>query len=236
METYKKEYRILASDVDPLQRLRPSRLFTFLQEAAIAHTEALGYGRKKTLDRGFLWVLSLQEAHIKRMPVYDENILLESLPGEMMHAFYPRYYRVSLPSGEELLTASALWLLMDSASRTMVFPQTSGVDIPGGKPLWETYVPLPPKLPASQESRSYTVPNSSLDINGHMNNARFLDLAEDIAPVELLQKPVKLIRVEYSGEAKRGENILLKYDLNEKEIRVSGASEKRLFRIAMQYE
>ncbi len=236
MDAYKINYRIHASDVDPLRRLRPSRLFGFFQEAAIAHTVELGFGRDKTLDRGYLWILSLQEARIGRLPEYDDDIVLESFPGEIMHAFYPRHYRVSLASGEPLLTASALWLLMDSKKRAMTFPEKTGIMIPGGTPSWETFLPAPPKLPEGQESKSYSVPNSSLDINGHMNNARYLDLAEDLSPLPLLKKDLKLIRAEYSGEARGGEQILLKYDLSDTEIRLSGSAEKRLFRLAMLYD
>ena len=236
METYKINYRILASDVDPNRRLRPSRLFGFFQEAAIAHTVELGFGRDKTLDRGLLWVLSLQEARIERLPEYDEEIVLESLPGEIMHAFYPRHYRISLSSGEPLLTASALWLLMNSAERTMAFPETTGILIPGGAPSWNTFLPSPPKLPTGENSLTYSVPNSSLDLNGHMNNTRYLDLAEDLAPASLLQMELRSIRAEYSGEVRGGENLLLKYDLSDREIRLSGSAEKRLFRLSMQYD
>lgn len=236
MEAYQFHYRILASDVDPKRRLRSSRLFGFFQEAAIAHTVTLGFGREKTLDRGLLWVLSLQEARIERLPEYDENIVLESLPGEIMHAFYPRYYRVSLATGETLITASALWLLMDSTKRTMTFPEQTGVLIPGGEPPWDTFLPIPPKLPEGQRSQSYMVPNSSLDLNGHMNNARYLDLAEDLSPYTLIEKDLKLIRAEYSGEARGGESVLLKYDVSDREIRLSGSADKRLFRLSMQYE
>ena len=235
MDVYQKEYRILASDVGPNRLLRPSRLFTFLQEAAIAHTEALGFGREKTLDRGLLWVVTLQEARITRLPEYDAHIVLSSVPGEMMHAFYPRYYQLSLSSGEPLLTASALWMLMEAKTRTMVFPEKSGVAIPAGNAAWETFLPTPPALPAGDAIRPFQAPYSSLDINGHMNNASFLDLAVDLSPEALLHRPLRGIRAEYSGEVKADEAISLKYAAAEKEMRLAGFGEKRLFRIAMLY-
>ena len=49
---YERDYTVLSSDTDAFQRLRLSRLFTLLQEAAIAHTTELGFGREKTLDKG----------------------------------------------------------------------------------------------------------------------------------------------------------------------------------------
>ncbi len=85
MEPYIKKFKVLSCDVDMNMRLRLSSLFTMLQEAAIAHTEQLGAGRAKTLDRGFLWIVSLQHVFIRRMPVYDEELTLISRPGKTMH-------------------------------------------------------------------------------------------------------------------------------------------------------
>ena len=71
MSIYSIEYKILSSDTDANRTLRLSRLMTMLQEASIAHTTALGMGREMTLDRGLLWIVTLQQAKITRLPVYD---------------------------------------------------------------------------------------------------------------------------------------------------------------------
>ena len=236
MDCYRKEYKILSSDTDLHQRLRLSRLFTFLQEAAIAHTEQLGAGREKTLDRGLLWVVTLQHAKIARLPRYDEHILLESLPGEMMHTFFPRYYRITDAHGNELVNASALWMLMDCDTRTMVFPQQVGVTIDGETPPWQSFLPRTPKLPTAGETQAFTVPYSYVDLNGHMNNTRYFDLAEDLMPDTLRDASVQEILTEYTGEAKLGEEILLTRETQETAFLLAGTAQKRLFRIAIHYE
>ena len=78
---HRERFRLLSSDVDPARRLRLSRLFTLLQEAAIAHTEALGAGRALTLDRGILWAVAMRRIRIERLPEYDEEVELSSWPG-----------------------------------------------------------------------------------------------------------------------------------------------------------
>ncbi|MBQ1305318.1 MAG: hypothetical protein IIY44_02855, partial [Erysipelotrichales bacterium] len=60
MEIYRKTYTLKSKDVDMFRKLRISRLFEMLQEAAIAHTEELGCRRDKTLDKGFLWIVTQQ--------------------------------------------------------------------------------------------------------------------------------------------------------------------------------
>ena len=71
MSEYREEILLRSKDVYMFRRLRTSELFRLLQEASIRHTEQLGMGREMTLDKGLLWIVTLQEAEIARMPVYD---------------------------------------------------------------------------------------------------------------------------------------------------------------------
>ena len=235
MEPYRLEYKVLASDTDPNRRLRLSRLFTLLQEAAIAHTEALGFGREKTLDRGFLWVVTHIQLKIHRLPEYDERVLLESVPGQTMHSLYPRYSRLTGADGSTLLTASAIWTLMDQKTRTMADPAETGVEIEGMEADWDCGFPRAPKAPAAGPAELWTVPYSYTDLNGHMNNARYLDLAEDRLPEALRDRPLRELLVEYAAELRLGETVRLCRQAEENSFRIAGSTQKRVFRINFEY-
>ena len=118
---YERTLRIRSQHVTCCRRLRLSVLLEFFQEASIAHTEALGMGREKTLDRGLLWIITKQHVGIRRMPEYDEEITIRSWPGEMMHVLFPRFYEV-VSGGDVIITGSALWMLIDAESRGFIFP------------------------------------------------------------------------------------------------------------------
>ena len=120
---YERELLLGSEHVNLHRRLRTSVLFELLQTAAIRHTEQLGMGRDKTLDRGLLWVVTRQVVQITRMPVYDERITLRSWPGEMQRLIFPRYCEILSQEGETLIRASAVWMLMDSATRSAAFPE-----------------------------------------------------------------------------------------------------------------
>ncbi len=205
MEIYRTERKLLASDVDVSRRLRLSTLFTMLQEASIAHTEALGAGRDKTLDRGILWVLTLQNLRITRLPEYDERVTLESWPGQMMHLLFPRYYRMTDERGNLLLQGSALWVLMDEQTRETVSPQEVGVFVPGTPMAGQPPFPRAPRSMPTHSVGWCTVSYSATDLNGHMNNARYTDLVMDLMPREATALPVAAVDVEYCGEAKMGD-------------------------------
>ena len=162
---FTQELRLKNRDVDMYRRLRTSKLFELLQEASIAHTEALGMGREKTLDRGLLWVVALQRAEIRRLPEYDELIRVQTWPGETMHVLFPRYYEILSEQGETIVRASAVWSLMDAAARSAVFPEEHGISIPGEERGGELEfqlgvdVPFTSLCPCSKEISQYGAHN-----------------------------------------------------------------------------
>lgn len=236
MSIYQIDYTILSSDTDANRRLRLSRLFTMLQEASIAHTTALGMGREMTLDRGLLWIVTLQQARIRRLPEYDETVRLRSWPGKMMHLLFPRYYRIEDQKGGALVEASALWALMDRKTRRVVFPELFGVKIRGVHTGKEIPLPAAPKAPSAAEESTFTVPYSYVDLNGHMNNTRYFDLAEDRMPEAFHGRPIVGIQTEYAKEAREGDTILLKSEASPDAYLLTGEQNgTKLFRLSLTY-
>ena len=236
MSLYERELKLRSRDVDLYRRLRVSELFALLQEAAIAHTEALGMGREKTLDRGLLWIVTMQSAEIRRMPEYDETIRLFSWPGETMHLFFPRHYRIESETGETLIRANALWMLVDQQSRRMVFPERYGIEIAGVTQSDELPLPsAPARLPTTEE-RAFRVPYSYVDLNGHMNNTRYFDLMEDCLPAAAEGRVLRSVRTEYTGEARLGDTLTVRWGGQNGRWYLEGALEKPCFRMALEYE
>ena len=235
MSIYSEPILLRSKEVDMYRRLRVSELFRQLQEASIRHTEQLGMGRDKTLDKGILWVLLMQRAEILRMPVYDENIMLKSWPGMTMHLLFPRYYSLETAAGEPLLKASALWSLVDAQTRKVVFPEKYGVVIEGTVTGRETAMPRSVAKADCDRTRDFTVPYSFVDLNGHMNNTRYFDLAEDCAGAAEAGRLLRAVEVEYQNEARLGETLRLAWSEGESGFLLRGETDRPVFRMRLQY-
>lgn len=233
---FRRELLLRSKDVDLHRRLRTSRLFELLQEASIRHTEELGMGRDKTLDKGILWMVGLQRAEIRRMPVYDEQIVLKSWPGKTMHLFFPRYYQLETAAGEPLLKASALWTLVDEKTRKVVFPEKYGVVIEGEVTGEEISLPASPRKLETDRAEPFRVPYSYVDLNGHMNNTRYFDLAEDCIPASRNGRPLRLVQTEYVSEARIGDELLVRWGGDGKSFYLLGEGEKPVFRMRLEYD
>jgi acyl-ACP thioesterase len=222
--------------VDCFRRLRASALFTLLQTAAIRHTEELGVRRDKTLDRGLPWVVARQHVVVERMPVYDERITLRSWPGEMMRVLFPRYYELTDEAGAVLVRASAVWSLMDARTREMAFPDEYGIEIPGVETGRE--LPYLVRLPAMEQPNAFafTVPYSCVDLNGHMNNARCFDLAEDRLPAAKEGDILRDVRVEYTGEAMLDTLLVAEWGEKDGKYYVNAMTDRPCFRMELTYD
>ena len=235
MSIYTQELRLRSKHVDMYRRLRTSELFRLLQEASIRHTEELGMGRDKTLDRGILWVLGLQRTQITRMPEYDEEIVVKSWPGQTMHVLFPRYYSVETTAGDVLIRSSALWTLVDAETRKMVFPEKYGVTIDGLVTGQEIPLPSPVSRMDCDRNSVFTVPYSYVDLNGHMNNTRYFDLAEDLTDAAAAGKHLTDIQIEYVSEARLGQELHVSWGRDGSRYYVTGESGQCVFRMGLTY-
>lgn len=181
---YERTLRIRSEHVTRDRILRTSSLLRLLQEVSISHTEALGMGRDKTLDKGLLWIIARQHLIVNRMPEYDEEVILRSMPGEMMHVFFPRCYEVlSGADRTSLITGEALWLLMDEKTRTFAFPAEHGIFVPGHPDVPAVSTSGSVRIPENAQLRirgEYRTRFSQVDINGHVNNANYFDILDDL--------------------------------------------------------
>ena len=235
MSIYRQDFQVLSSDVDMSQRLRLSALFTRLQEAAIAHTIELGVTRDKTLDQGLLWAVTQYRVKFHRMPAYDETVTLLSWPGKTMHLYFPRYFRLVDTRGRVLLDAASLWVLIDNKTRGIVFPEEHDIYIK--EVVTGNELPRPGRLrkSAADTVSDFLVPYSCVDLNGHMNNARYYDLAVDRMPDTLRCRALSSLTAEHIGEAQLGDVVTVGCTATENAFTIYGEKDKPVFRIEFQF-
>ncbi len=221
--------------VDRFRRMRTSALFTVMQSASLRHITELGLGREKTFDRGLVWVVARQRAVIDRMPVYDERVTLRTWPGEMKRVLFPRYYELIAENGETLARGSALWSLMDAQTRTAAFPDEYGAEIAGvvtGREL-----PCVSHLLTMETTDYFEFPvtQSYVDLNGHINNARCFDVAEDRLPLPKQGAVLREAQVEYNGEARLDDLLVAEWGERDGEYYVNAMTDSPCFRMRLRY-
>ena len=167
---------------DCFGRCKPSELLRFAQAAAEAHCRDLGADWETMAAKNYFWAVIRQKMEITRLPQAGETITVKTWPMPTTRTAYPRSTIAYDEAGNECFRSISLWILMDAGSRAMVLPGKSGVEVGGLLRGCELRAPssMLPREMAECEER--IVRYTDLDINGHMNNCRYLDWVEDLLP------------------------------------------------------
>ena len=94
------------------------------------------------------------------------------------HLFYPRINAFRDETGAEIGSASSLWVLLDVNTRRIVNNEVVLAHLPdnGDMPAGAAPGVVRP-LEGAAETRKLLPPYSDFDVNGHVNNTKYLDWA-----------------------------------------------------------
>ena len=117
----------------------------------------------------------------------------------------------------------------------MAFPEQYGVVIEGMRTGEEIALPASPRRLELQGSVPFHVPYSYVDLNGHMNNTRYFDLAEDCIPASADGRDLRLIQSEYVSEARCGDSLSIRWGQEGSAYFLLGETDKPVFRMRLEY-
>jgi len=203
MEKYTKE---LVFSAKPAM----GELMRAMQDVAGEHAAALGAGREELLKANAAWVIVQLRCEITRMPEKGERVFISTWPIKSRFRLYPRRYEFTAESGEVLLTALGIWAVMDLESRTTV--DASGVGLLVDEAASDERVRLQRRIsmPEGGEEYCFSPTEEHLDYNGHMNNARYLDVAESFLPKELREAKLLEMAVDFEHELLFGQKVSIR--------------------------
>ncbi len=171
-------------EVDAHFKLKLGHLFKLLQEAAIEHSEKVGWGSKTLVDTGSVWVLNRMEAEIWRSPEYLEDMTVVTWhKGSKGYRAYRDF--IVYAGDEKVAAASSRWLYFDmqrkriaripeATSAAYTTEPESALDNPID--AWKADADFIPTA-----VKSISIRTSDYDPLGHVNNAVYFDYIETLA-------------------------------------------------------
>jgi acyl-ACP thioesterase len=173
-------------------------------------------------QRNYFWAVIRQRMEITRLPRTGETVTVKTWPMPTSRVAYPRATAGYDEAGNELFRVISLWVIMDKTTRAMIRPDKSGVDVLGTTLGTELKAPMGLPAGSFENHQLRSVCFSDLDVNGHMNNTRYLDWLCDLLPSEFHREhPVKAFTICYMSEALEGQQLQLSWSDGEV-LRVDG--------------
>ena len=189
--SFESERRVELGDCDPSGRARLDAIARWLQEVAYDDVSDAG------LAAGGLWIARRARIRVEGFPSFGEPIALRTACSASGRLVAERRTDVSAPRSGARISAVALWVHVDPETRVparlgeafdaVYAPSAEGRRARSG--LRHTGEP-----PAGALTREWFFRRADLDIAGHVNNAAYWAIAEELlgdAPLEWLDAEIE---------------------------------------------
>ena len=200
------------SDVNGYIKI-PQLILLSLQVSGMQSIE-LGMSDMYILENyNLVWIITDYNMKIDRLPVFDEKITIETYAKSHNRLFCYRAFNIKDEAGNTISEMVATFVLMDRDTRK-VHPVMSEITDAFDSELSKTMLRGPrfKELEGGVE-QEYRVRFYDLDMNGHVNNSKYLDWVFEVMGADFLTQHVpKKVHLKYVKEVLAGGVITSQYE------------------------
>lgn len=218
---YRQTYQLRTGDFDRHGHVKPSAILDVCQDCAGQNAESMpGMDFESMSERGLIWVVTRLGYEVCRQPQLHEQVEVETWPLAPTRKGFQREYRITSLDGETLAVGSSEWVIMSFVERTLVSGREfaagcaddTGEDEGGDAGMYRSDTVLDWRLrklaaPEGLETvRAVRPGESDIDVNGHVNNARYADWGLDALSLGAGEAVTRL-QIDFRHELLEGEEL-----------------------------
>lgn len=212
---FKEYFKMGLTDIGKDNKIKNIAILKILENIGGYHSDVAGYGSNDIPIKKLSWILLDWKLKVLNRPKYGQTLEVHTWAREGNKFFTYRDFEIYDEKKNLCAIATSKWTLINIEERKMskiteevikcynveekeVFP---------GEKLDRLQIPedFISKI-------RYKVIRKDIDINKHMHNLNYLDLAYEALPEEVYNsKPFDNVRIMYKKEIKLGDNVICKY-------------------------
>jgi len=166
----------------------------FLLDAASIHAQQRGFGYEQITKDNIAWVLSRLSIQMEEYPDHDQDLTVETWIEAISRFFSQRCFCFINQSGKIIGYARTIWAAIGMETRRPI-------DIPAWCPDMSQYIEAEKQCPIDKMSKippiegidsnmGYTVRYSDIDINKHMNSAKYIEHAVNVFDLKIFKEKI----------------------------------------------
>ena len=214
------QFSVRSFDVDQNKEITLTSISEYLQEVAGDHANTMGFGYRQVVLEQMVWILGGIKIEVERYPLWEEEVTIKTWVVENKRFVSRRDFQWLDQKGNILLNASTNWILFHTERRRPVAIDSMNFEVrlhPEQNATSSEVSNIRAKFEDSENSQ-YTVRYSDLDMVGHMNNTKYIQLLLDhYSPDFHNNHKVKSLDINFKNEARYGDILELRknrVDLN----------------------
>jgi len=198
-------FKVRSFDVNQNNKMTLTSISEYLQEVAGDHANTMGFGYRQIVLQQMAWILGGIRIEVERFPLWEEEILIKTWIVENNRFTSRRDFQWYDKEGNILVNASTNWILLNTERRRPmpIEPMNFEVQLFPEQKATELGVQnLRFKMENAKKSE-YQVRYSDLDMVGHMNNTKYIQLLLDqYNPEYHANHSIKTLDISFKAEAK----------------------------------
>lgn len=200
------------ADADFRGLLKPSALLRYVEQVSADHARAFGMDDQFFHDHGVAFLVGKQALRIDRPPRRHETLTLTTRAERMQRGAIKRITTAVDEAGAVVAEVDCRWILVNLETGHIMREPTWTTEgfwnetVDGGMDLHLH------KCKEVTRAGEWAARYSQCDLNGHINNAFYLDIACDALPLEVVkQAPLRFASVSYHREVPLGQSMEVFY-------------------------
>lgn len=205
---YSESFKIRASEVNESGKATLPAICSLFQEVAGNHALKLKFDITDLHKHDLTWVLHRMDIKIDRYPDWRETITIKTWPaaGDALRAY--RDYLILGEDGEEIGYCLSYWMMINLKTRRPVRMPREILKLKLADRDHVLNIKSERHMPFEdvEKSTTFTVRHSDLDMNQHVNNARYLEWIMESLP-EDSQSEIERVDIIFVAESTFGDEI-----------------------------
>ena len=236
MAFIENEFHLTIRDIDKDTNITNKSILRFFEDIGGYHSDLAGYGLKQIKETRISWVLLHWKFKvIKRVKYSDGNIVVKSWSRGLFKACTLRDFEIYDSDGNLCVVGTSKWALIHLENGLMRLTPELLKDFET-----ESKVAIDFDFKKIHEPEQYSntyeyiVSRRDLDINGHMHNLNYLDLAYETLPKDIYENNIfDNVEIMYKNGAFLGDKLKCYYSNidNEHIVTIKSGDETKLHAI-----
>ncbi len=210
MAIIEHKYTIGLKDIDINCKISNKSILGFFEDIASFHSDKVGYGINDIERTHLSWVLLHWKLKVIDRPNYGEDVIVNTWSRNPFKFYSYRDFEMYGKDGKLKAIASSKWSLIDINKGLVKLDDNviSKYESENKSVFDEIEFSKLDKPSSFLNTINYTVPRHVIDINEHMHNLYYLDLAYEALPYDIYKNCIfNNVEIMYKKSAKLGDTL-----------------------------
>lgn len=215
---FEKNYTVGSRDIGNENKATNKAILKYLENIACRHSDEVGYGINTIEKTNAVWILLDWKLEVIERPSYGQTIKVRTWSRKMEKCCAYRDFEVYDENENKLARATTKWVLLEADTRKIQrIPEQFPIEYKQEteRHAFEEEIDKIHEPETEEVSIKLKTRRTDLDINNHVNNLNYLDLAYEVLPEEIYNKDLKNVRITYKHQTEPGETVNISYTQQE---------------------